>query len=54
MLFRSAGIEMDLTAEGGKRAIATYGPILALMVPTVLLFLSYPTLLGLRALSGTQ
>jgi pilus assembly protein TadC len=49
-----AGIERDLTAEGGKRAIATYGPILALMVPTALLFLLYPTLLGLRALSGTQ
>ena len=48
-----AGIERDLTAEGGKRAIATYGPVLALMVPTALLFLLYPTLLGLRALSGT-
>lgn len=48
-----AGIERDLTAEGGKRAIATYGPVLALMVPTALLFLLYPTLLGLRALSGS-
>lgn len=48
-----AGIERDLTAEGGKRAVATYGPVLALMVPTALLFLLYPTLLGLRALSGT-
>jgi Flp pilus assembly protein TadB len=48
-----AGIERDLTAEGGKRAVATYGPILALMVPTALMFLLYPTLLGLRALSGT-
>lgn len=48
-----AGIERDLTAEGGKRAIATYGPVLALMVPTALMFLLYPTLLGLRALSGT-
>jgi len=47
-----ASIERDLTAEGGKRAIASYGPILALMVPTALLFLLYPTLLGLRALSG--
>ncbi|MEZ5175923.1 MAG: type II secretion system F family protein [Acidimicrobiia bacterium] len=49
-----AGIERDLSAEGGKRAITTYGPVLALMVPTALLFLLYPTLLGLRALSGTQ
>ena len=48
-----AGIERDLTAEGGRRAVATYGPVLALMVPTALLFLLYPTLLGLRALSGT-
>jgi len=48
-----AGIERDLSAEGGKRAVATYGPVLALMVPTALLFLLYPTLLGLRALSGS-
>lgn len=47
-----ASIERDLTAEGGKRAIASYGPILVLMVPTALLFLLYPTLLGLKALSG--
>lgn len=47
-----AGIANDLTAEGGKRAITSYGPVLALMVPTSLLFLLYPTLLGLRALSG--
>jgi tight adherence protein C len=47
-----AGLERDLTAEGGKRAITTYGPVLALMVPTTLLFLLYPTVLGLRALSG--
>lgn len=47
-----ASIERDLTAEGGKRAITSYGPILALMVPTALLFLLYPTLLGLKALSG--
>lgn len=47
-----ASIERDLTAEGGKRAIASYGPVLALMVPTALLFLLYPTLLGLEALSG--
>jgi hypothetical protein len=49
-----AGIERDLSAEGGKRAVATYGPVLALMVPTALLFLLYPTLIGLRELSGTQ
>jgi len=47
-----AGLGRDLTSEGGKRAIATYGPVLALMVPTALVFLIYPTLLGLRALSG--
>ena len=49
--FRSS-IATDLTSEGGKRAITSYGPVLALMVPTALLFLLYPTLLGLRALSG--
>jgi pilus assembly protein TadC len=48
-----AGIERDLSSEGGKRAVASYGPILGLMVPVALLFLLYPTLLGLRALSGT-
>jgi tight adherence protein C len=47
-----AGLERDLTTEGGRRAITTYGPVLALMVPTTLLFLLYPTVLGLRALSG--
>lgn len=47
-----AGIERDMSSEGGKRAVASYGPILALMVPVALLFLLYPTLLGLRALSG--
>lgn len=49
-----AGMERDLSAEGGKRAVATYGPVLALMVPTALLFLLYPTLVGLKELSGTQ
>jgi pilus assembly protein TadC len=49
--FRSS-IASDLTSEGGKRAITSYGPVLALMVPTALLFLLYPTLLALRALSG--
>jgi Flp pilus assembly protein TadB len=47
-----AGLERDLMSEGGKRAIATYGPVLVLMVPTALIFLIYPTLLGLRSLSG--
>ncbi len=47
-----SGIASDLTSEGGKRAVTSYGPVLALMVPTALLFLLYPTLLGLRALSG--
>jgi pilus assembly protein TadC len=47
-----AGLERDLVSEGGKRAIATYGPVLVLMVPAALIFLIYPTLLGLRALSG--
>ena len=47
-----AALERDLLSEGGKRAITTYGPVLALMVPTALVFLIYPTLLGLRALSG--
>lgn len=47
-----AALERDLTSEGGKRAIVTYGPVLALMVPTALIFLIYPTLLGLRTLSG--
>jgi len=47
-----AALERDLTTESGKRAIATYGPVLALMVPTALVFLIYPTLLGLRTLAG--
>lgn len=47
-----ASLERDLTAEGGRRAITSYGPVIALMVPTALMFLLYPTLLGLRSLSG--
>lgn len=47
-----AMLARDLTAEGGKRALATYGPVLALMVPVTLLFLLYPTLAGLRSLAG--
>jgi tight adherence protein C len=46
-----AALARDLTAEGGRRALAAYGPILALMVPVTLLFLMYPTLTGLAALS---
>ncbi len=47
-----ASLTRSLTAEGGKRALATYGPILALMVPIALLFLIYPTLAGLNSLSA--
>lgn len=47
-----ATLARDLTAEGGRRALAAYGPILALMVPVTLLFLMYPTLAGLAALSS--
>ena len=47
-----AGLERDLTTESGRRAVTTYGPVLALMVPTALLFLLYPTLVGLRSLAG--
>lgn len=47
-----AALSRDLTAEGGRRAIITYGPVLVLMVPTALVFLIYPTLLGLRTLAG--
>lgn len=47
-----AALARDLTAEGGRRALATYGPVLALMVPVTLLFLLYPTLVGLRSLAG--
>ena len=46
-----AALARDITAEGGRRALATYGPILALMVPVALVFLMYPTLVGLRELS---
>jgi len=47
-----AALARDLTAEGGRRALTAYGPILALMVPVTLLFLMYPTLTGLSALSS--
>ena len=45
-------VERDLTAESGRRMVATYGPVLMLMVPTALAFLLYPTLMGLRVLAG--
>jgi tight adherence protein C len=48
-----AALARDVTAEGGRRALTTYGPILALMVPVTLLFLLYPTIAGLRSLAGT-
>jgi tight adherence protein C len=47
-----AALSRDVTAEGGRRALATYGPVLALMVPVTLIFLLYPTLTGLRSLAG--
>jgi tight adherence protein C len=50
--YRAATIR-ELTAEGGRRALAAYGPILALMVPVTLLFLMYPALAGLNSLSST-
>jgi len=46
-----AAIADDLTREGGRRAITTYGPVLGLMVPVTLLFLLYPTITGLRSLA---
>lgn len=48
-----ATLSRQLTAEGGRRSLAAYGPILALMVPVTLLFLMFPTLAGLSALSQT-
>ena len=49
--FRST-LEHRLTAEGGRRSLAVYAPILGLMVPVTLVFLMYPTLAGLTALSN--
>lgn len=48
-----AALIAELTAEGGRRALASFGPILAFMIPVTLLFLMYPTLAGLSALSAT-
>lgn len=47
-----AELQRSLTSEGGKRALAMYAPILALMVPVTLLFLIYPTLTSLQQLAG--
>lgn len=46
-----AMLARDLTSEGGRRALTSYGPILLLMVPVALLFLMYPTLAGLGDLA---
>lgn len=51
---RRSALDRALVEEGGRRALAGYGPILGLMIPTTLLFLIYPTLRGLDALGGTQ
>jgi len=48
-----AALVAELTAEGGRRALVSFGPILAFMIPVTLLFLMYPTLAGLSALSAT-
>ena len=48
---RSA-LARDATSESGRRAIASYGPILALVVPVTLIFLLYPTLTSLRELAA--
>ncbi len=49
---RRAAIGRAITAEGGRRALTGYGPILGLMIPTTLVFLMYPTLAGLDALAA--
>ncbi len=46
-----AALAREVTSEGGRRALASYGPVLALMVPITLLFLLYPTIVGLRSLA---
>jgi tight adherence protein C len=51
---RRAALEREMAVEGGRRALTGYGPILGLMIPTTLLFLMYPTLTGLDALSTTR
>lgn len=51
---RRSAIARDMTAEGGRRALIGYGPILGLMIPTTLAFLIYPTLASLDALATAQ
>jgi tight adherence protein C len=47
-----AGLGRELTVEGGRRSLAVYGPIFALMIPVTLLFLIYPTVAGLQLFAG--
>ena len=47
-----ASLEREVAEQSGRKAVTAYGPILALMVPTALAFLLYPTLVGLRSLGG--
>ena len=49
---RRSSIGRQIMQEGGRRALAGYGPILGLMIPTTLAFLIYPTLAGLDALAS--
>jgi tight adherence protein C len=49
---RRSSIGRQIIQEGGRRALAGYGPILGLMIPTTLAFLIYPTLAGLDALAS--
>lgn len=48
-----AVLERDITEQGGRKAVTVYGPVLILMVPTALMFLLYPTMVGLRSLGGS-
>jgi len=47
-----AGLARDVGSESGRRALTSYGPVLLLMVPIAMLFLLYPTLVGLRNLAA--
>lgn len=47
-----ASLQRDITTESGRRALAVYGPILLLMIPVAIVFLMYPTLVGLGSLSN--
>ncbi len=48
-----ASLVAEMRSQGGRKAVAGYAPILALMVPVTLMFLIYPTLSGLNSLSAT-